>query len=301
MKNTFVQLSVCVWRGHLSKFVTKKSGAPITLIRLLDKSKRSSAVNGANEFHGTSDNALFGNPAFWRKTIFVKKHNYSFEFENEIYSLQSIERRDHANIPSVCNGVFMPRKAKRCTRLISPDEITSPCSDTFSKILVSLRKVTFLKVQSSSDTEYLDALSPRANCSSPWMSPLHRNVCGISHPHSKKRLFSLMFGHFQSVKSGSSSSFRFREFALLYNLLPAPLVWFVFLLLAVELNKYDDGGLSILWFSAAKFAFTAVADGSLSSLFTNDVFMFDACRVWALRIAANTNNLQKDEWRKTNK
>lgn len=149
--------------------------------------------------------------------------NYGNGFVIKALTIRSSNSR-HQYIPNVCNGVFMPRNAKRCTRLISPDEMTSPCRETFSKILVSLRKVTFFKVQSSNDTEYLDALRPRANCSSPWMSPLQRKVCGISHPHSKNRLFSLMFGHFQSVKSGSSSSFRFREFALLYALLPPPFV-----------------------------------------------------------------------------
>lgn len=160
--------------------------------------------------------------------------------------------------------------------------MTSPCSETFSKIRVSLRKVTFFKVQSSNDTEYLDVLRPRAKCSSPWMSPLQRSVCGISHPHSRNRLFSLMFGHFQSVKSGSSSSFRFRELALLYNLLPPLLVGFLVLLLFVLLvDGAFTARLKILWFVTTTFEFVADAsngdaDGSVSSPLTNDLFMFDA-------------------------
>lgn len=53
------------------KFLTKKSDAPIILIRLLDKSKRSNELSGDNAFHGTSDRALFGNPRFRAGVIYL--------------------------------------------------------------------------------------------------------------------------------------------------------------------------------------------------------------------------------------
>lgn len=168
------------------KKLTKKSDAPKYLMRLFDKSKRSREVSGASDCHGTAVSALFGRP-------------------------------------SACNGVSMPKNASRWTRLISPDDITNPCSETFSKIRASLRNVTFFNVQSNSDTEYRDRRKPLAICSNPWISPLHRSVCGISQPHSKYRLFSLMFGHFQSliwlrsIKIDFFSIFLLRESALLYN------------------------------------------------------------------------------------
>lgn len=74
-------------------------------------------MSGANDCDGTDDSALFGRP-------------------------------------SACNDVLNPKNAWRCTRFISPDDMTRPCSETFSKIRASLRNVTFFSVQSSKDTEY---------------------------------------------------------------------------------------------------------------------------------------------------
>lgn len=42
---------------------TVKSTDPSVLIRLLDRSSRSSEPNGNNEFHGMLSSALFGNPS----------------------------------------------------------------------------------------------------------------------------------------------------------------------------------------------------------------------------------------------
>lgn len=173
---------------------TKKSDGPRYLIRLFDKSRRSNDVSDVNEWAGTFISALFGNP-------------------------------------SACNGIFNPRNACRWTRLISPDDITSPCNETLSKIRASLKNVTFFSVQSSSDTGYLDWRRPCAICCKPWISPLHRNVYGMSHVHSKYRLFSLIFGHFQSSMVVSWSIpvdliFRLRKSFLLYAF-PLPFDFFV--------------------------------------------------------------------------
>lgn len=168
---------------------TKKSDGPKYLMRLFDKSRRSNDVSEVSECVGTLVNALFGNP-------------------------------------SACNGIFNPKNACRCTRLISPDDITRPNNETLSKIRASLKNVTFFNVQSSRETGYLDCRRPCAICCRPWMSPLHRSVYGISQPHSKYRLFSLIFGHFQSSIVVVSWSipvdliFRLRKSILLYTFPP---------------------------------------------------------------------------------
>lgn len=170
--------------------------------------------------------------------------------------------------PRVWSGVFIPRKARRWIRLISPDEITRPLSETFSNIRVSLKIVTFLSVQSSNDTEYFDARSPRANWSKPWISPLHLSVCGMSQPHSKDWLFSPTFGHFHSAASllgmfSVLSSFRLRENALLTNLL-ATVAWTLPICDAFDWTDLTTGKSIIsLWFVCTSFEI-------------NDRFTFDA-------------------------
>lgn len=131
--------------------LTTKSVGDKILISLFDRSSRSSDVSCWRLFDGTLFKALFGNPRIWR-------------------------------------GVLSPLNANRWTRLISPDDMKSPLNETPSKILASLRTVTFLSVQSRIDTVEVLFLSSSAISAKPWTSPLHLNVSGTSQPHSRLRL-----------------------------------------------------------------------------------------------------------------
>lgn len=125
--------------------ITTKSTDPNCFIRLFDKSKRSSEISGAKAFHGTDIKALLGKPG---SKLFVKQYSRCGLYD---YLL-----------PKACSGFFKPRNIDRWTLFISPDDMTRPCNEIFSKTLVSLRNVTFFSVQSSNDTEYMECRSPSA-------------------------------------------------------------------------------------------------------------------------------------------
>lgn len=188
--------------------LTKKSVGDRILISLLDKSSRSSDVSCWRLFDGTLFKALFGRPRIWR-------------------------------------GVLSPLKAKRWTRLISPEDMKRPLSETPSKILASLRTVTFFNVQSRMETNVLLFLSPSAIKASPWTSPLHLSVSGTSQPHSRLRL-SVIFGQ---VHEPSSAAFTWLTLRLFLSIIE----FFLSALLALLLTYlgFFDRLLSLkLWSSS---------------------------------------------------
>lgn len=97
--------------------------------------------------------------------------------------------------PSAWSGDASPSNAASDTDLISPDDTTSPCSETPSSILAG-SEPTFCTVQSSSDMDDVPdrCLSARATVSNVDLPPVHRNVCGRSHAHETLRTS----GHFHS-------------------------------------------------------------------------------------------------------
>lgn len=100
--------------------------------------------------------------------------------------------------PSAWSGDLRPSNALSDTDLISPDDTTSPCSETPSSSLAG-SEPTFCTVQSNSDMDEVPDrfLSARATVSNVDFPPVHRKVCGKSHAHDTFRTS----GHFHSSVS----------------------------------------------------------------------------------------------------
>jgi len=126
--------------------------------RLWDRSRRSRPLSMASAELGTRSSRLLGKPSAW-------------------------------------SGDPSPSNAASDTDLISPDDTTSPCSETPSSILAG-SEPTFCTVQSRSDMDDVPdrRLSARATVSNVDLPPVQRNVCGRSHAHDTFRTS----GHFHS-------------------------------------------------------------------------------------------------------